>query len=159
MRLRRETPSVGLVVRFDYLWKRESQAGKVEGAKVRPCAVVVPIHSKEAGFVRVILAGITYTPPINPDGTVEIPANVKHSLGVDDERSWIVTSGANIVDWSDAGFEPVSSNSWCYGELPKSLAIKVRDGLIQHSKMKTFGTITRSSSLQSQCPHRPSTLF
>ena len=47
-------PRPGLVVRFSYLWKREADAGREEGMKDRPCAVVIAIEGKE-GHPRVIM--------------------------------------------------------------------------------------------------------
>jgi len=43
-----------LVIRFSYLWKREADAGREEGVKDRPCAVVIAIEGR-AGRPRVIV--------------------------------------------------------------------------------------------------------
>lgn len=48
------TPRPGLVIRFSYLWKREADAGREEGVKDRPCAVVIAIEGR-AGRPRVIV--------------------------------------------------------------------------------------------------------
>ena len=45
-------PQPGLVVRFSYLWKREADAGREEGVKDRPCAVVIAIEGKEGAAAR-----------------------------------------------------------------------------------------------------------
>ena len=36
-------PRPGLVIRFSYLWKPEADAGRVEGVKDRPCAIVLAV--------------------------------------------------------------------------------------------------------------------
>ena len=38
---------------------------------------------------------ITHTPPKNPEDAVEVPAVTKRRLGLDDQRSWIVTREVN----------------------------------------------------------------
>jgi len=38
------TPKPGLVIRYSYLWHRESLIGQEEGAKERPCAVVLALQ-------------------------------------------------------------------------------------------------------------------
>ena len=53
------TPRPGLVVRCIYLWKREAEAGREEGVKDRPCAVVVVVED-EAERPRVLVLPITH---------------------------------------------------------------------------------------------------
>ena len=45
-------PVPGLVVRYSYLWHREYLAGREEGQKDRPCAIVAAIRADEAGITR-----------------------------------------------------------------------------------------------------------
>lgn len=118
MILRREKPSAGLVVRFDYLWKREFDKGQDEGGKTRPCVVVVPMPNAKDGVTRVILAAITHSVPVQQEDAIEIPPTVKRALGLDQERSWIVVTEINIVDWNDAGFIPATPTTWSYGFCP-----------------------------------------
>ena len=63
-------PRPGLVVRFSYLWKREADAGREEGVKDRPCAVVIAIEGREA-HPRVIVLPVTHSPPQPPDEGIE----------------------------------------------------------------------------------------
>ena len=44
------SPQPGLVIRYSYLWRREAAAGREEGVKDRPCAVIVAV-TDEAGMV------------------------------------------------------------------------------------------------------------
>lgn len=120
-------PTVGLVIRFDYLWKDEYQRGRLEGRKDRPCAIVVAVPPDEGSAGKVIVAPITHSPPRDGDGAVEIPAKVKAHLGLDDDRSWIITTELNRVSWDDPGIVPARRESWTYGELPRALVIAVQD--------------------------------
>ncbi len=36
-------PELGLVIRYSYLWKSEHDAGRDEGSKDRPCAIVLSV--------------------------------------------------------------------------------------------------------------------
>ena len=78
-------PRPGLVVRFSYLWKREADAGREEGVKDRPCAVVIEIKG-EGGHPRVIALPITHSRPQPPDEGIELPQQTKTRLGLDGER-------------------------------------------------------------------------
>ena len=40
-------PYVGLVIRYSYLWKREFDAGREEGTKDRPCAIVMAVVDED----------------------------------------------------------------------------------------------------------------
>lgn len=118
--MRKPAPAPGLVVRYDYLWRDEAIAGRREGAKDRPCAVVVA-RVAESGDEFVLLAAITHSPPNDPDAAIEIPPRVKQHLGLDDARSWIVTSELNSVAWVDPGIVPATRTRWDYGFLPPKL--------------------------------------
>ena len=91
-------PRPGLVIRYAYLWRREARAGQEEGAKDRPCAVVLA-HKNEEGEVRVYVLPVTHSPPAGDTEAVAMPAPVKRRLGLDDEHSWIVLSEANLFTW------------------------------------------------------------
>jgi mRNA-degrading endonuclease toxin of MazEF toxin-antitoxin module len=139
----RETPVSGLVVRYDYLWDDERLLGKVEGSKDRPCAVVLALQGDSMGRQLVIVAAITHTKPQSADAGIEISAHAKRMLGLDGERSWIIVTEVNVVDWSDPGFVPVKPEQWSYGSLPKALAIQVRNSISERAKSKRLGQVNR----------------
>ena len=97
------TPQGGLVIRYDYLWLAEEREGREEGAKIRPCAIVVAVRAAAADPLRVVVCGITHTRPTDEGEEIGIPPAVKAHLGLDDKESWIVTSEVNLVDWDDPG--------------------------------------------------------
>ncbi len=105
-------PEVGLVISYSYLWSNEYQAGKVEGLKNRPCAIIL-----------VTVAPITHTPPVNLDVAIEIPTKVKEHLGLDDRSSWIILDDFNEFIWPGYDLRPVigKAGSYDYGFLPPAL--------------------------------------
>ena len=56
-------PEAGLVVRYGYLWYSEHARGQEEGAKDRPCAIILAVSDKKAGRNRVWLLPITHLAP------------------------------------------------------------------------------------------------
>ena len=87
-------PYVGLVIRYSYLWKREFDAGREEGTKDRPCAIVMAVIDED-GDKEVLVLPITHSAPTELADAIEIPAATKSRLGLDGERSWIVITEAN----------------------------------------------------------------
>lgn len=68
-------PRPGLVIRYSYLWRREADAGREEGVKDRPCAIVLAIETT-AGETTVYALPITHTPPSDPADAVECRATI-----------------------------------------------------------------------------------
>ena len=122
-------PIAGMVIRYAYLWRSEHERGLEEGAKDRPCAVLLAV-TDEAGDRKVIVLPVTHTPPRDPTLAVEIPPATKRRLGLDDARSWIVIAEANRFTWPGPDLRPMKSgeaSTVVYGELPADLFRKVRD--------------------------------
>jgi len=139
-------PRPGLVVRFSYLWKREADAGREEGVKDRPCAVVIAIEGR-AGQSRVIVLPITHSPPQPPDEGIELPHQTKTRLGLDDERSWVIVSEANDFVWPgpDLRFLPgCGPESAAYGFLPPVVFRAVRDRFLARYRHRQVGMVTRT---------------
>jgi hypothetical protein len=47
-------PQGGLVISYSYLWRRESEAGLVEGAKNRPCAIVLAVRRERPEAAMIV---------------------------------------------------------------------------------------------------------
>lgn len=122
------TPHPGLVIRYAYLWKRDYEAGREEGSKDRPCAIVMAVTDDE-GESQVLVLPITHTPPYNAADAVEIPRATKQRLGLDGERSWIVITEVNEFIWPGPDLRPFpgGEGSIGYGVLPPRLFEVVRD--------------------------------
>lgn len=122
-------PVPGMVIRYAYLWRSEFERGLEEGAKDRPCAVLLAV-TDDAGDRKVVVLPITHTPPRDLASAVEIPTATKRRLGLDDERSWIVITEANRFTWPGPDLRLMKSgdaSTVVYGELPADLFRKVRD--------------------------------
>lgn len=141
-------PQPGLVICYAYLWRREALAGQEEGAKNRPCALVLA-RKDEEGEMRVYVLPVTRSPPDEDTEAVPIPAAVKQRLGLDEERSWIVVSEANVFTWPgpDLRFVPGKGlESAAYGFLPPGLFKVVRDRFVGRARRRQAGIVPRSES-------------
>lgn len=136
--MRSPTRTRGWSFAIDCLWKSEKIKGREEESKYRPCAIVVAI-----GGSRALVCGITHSAPDSPDDGVEIPLRQRAALGLDDERQWVVTSEANIIDWDDLGIVPLGSGEWSYGELTREFAEEVRSSAITNLDQKRLTMIRR----------------
>lgn len=118
-----------MVIRYAYLWRSEHLRGLEEGAKDRPCAVLLTVAEAPSGQTVVVLP-VTHTKPRDLAHAVEIPAATKRRLGLDDQRSWIVVTEANRFTWPGPDLRPLragDADSVVYGELPGDLFRKVRE--------------------------------
>jgi len=120
-----------LVVRFGFLWSHESDAGADEGAKDRPCAIVVAVRN-ENGHLRTVVAPITHRPPDDPLDSIEIPAPVCRSLGLDPGRHWLRLDELNRFTWPGYDLRPIPGRpgEYAYGMLPAPIFEQLRRGLL-----------------------------
>ncbi|MBI3759697.1 MAG: hypothetical protein HY269_08090 [Deltaproteobacteria bacterium] len=85
----------GAVIRFPYLWARETAHGETEGRKFRPAAVGVRIP-KPKGEDVLVLFPITSQEPARERFSAEIPDMEKRRAGLDGTiRLWIVLDEYN----------------------------------------------------------------
>lgn len=132
-----------MVVRYDYLWEAEHAQGHREGAKVRPCAIVIARTLMPGAVPNVVLVPITHSPPQSGDAAIEISAAVRTQLGLDCDRQWIVLSEINIAAWDDPGFVPVSGSRWDYGLMPPSLAARINESVVKKFTARKLPTVNR----------------
>lgn len=140
-------PRSGLVIAYSYLWDSEYRAGQEEGAKDRPCAVVITARVED-GDIVVTVAPITHLPPAGPRHGVELPTDVKRRLGLDDMRSWIICTELNRFVWPGPDLRPVSRNKpgqFTYGTLPRSVMLQVFQRLIELRAQRRPVIVLRSS--------------
>lgn len=114
-------PEIGLVVRHAYLWWSEARLGREEGSKYRPCVIV---HLRINGHqeLETYICPVTHTPPEVPERAMEIPAATKKRLGLDRERSWIITTEVNRFVWPGPDLTPTPGGGFSYGLLPGAMA-------------------------------------
>lgn len=137
------TPQPGQVIRYAYLWWNEARVGREEGAKDRPCGVILTQVDLE-GRTAVYVLPITHAPPHQDEDGVEIPHATKLRLGLDSERSWIITTELNRFVWPGPDIRPTASNEYLYGYLPESLMQKVLAQVRRHSTNKTLKNVSRT---------------
>jgi len=91
--------------------------------------VVVLAIEEKADRLRVLVAPVTHSAPDAPAMAVEMPANVKRDLGLDRERSWIMTSEVNSFRWPGPDVRVVGDGTPYYGAIPDWLFLRVRESI------------------------------
>lgn len=149
-------PKPGLVIRYAYLWGREADQGAEEGSKDRPCAVVLASR-REGDETRVIVAPITHSMPDKGMAAMEIPADTKRRLGLDHERSWIITSEVNVFTWPGPDVRPVpgrTASLFSYGYLPTHTARAMIDGVNEQRRRRQLRQVQRDENPPQKPPER-----
>lgn len=138
-------PKPGLVIRYRFLWRSEHAEGATEGAKDRPCAIVVAARRGPGGDIQTIVAPITHRPPDDPDASIEIPAATCRRLGLDGGRHWLRLDELNRFAWP--GFDlrsiPGRPGRYDYGMLPPGLFQRLRDGILARQKARVARVVPR----------------
>jgi hypothetical protein len=123
-------PAAGLVIRYSFLWRRDAERGAAEGAKDRPCAIVIALK-RESGSWRAVVAPVTHTKPEKDAPAIELPVAVRIRLGLDEERQWIRYDELNAFDWPGFDLRPVpGTDKYVYGMLPRPLYEKLRSAIL-----------------------------
>lgn len=140
-------PKAGLVIRYDYLWKQEKDAGQEHGVKDRPCAIVLTYAELENGSKEVVLCAITHTPPNKGESAVQIPPAVAKQLGLDHAQSWIKTSEVNMFNWEKGriphGITPAQKDEWTFGMIPQGLGKQAFDQVQEKIRDRTLQKVRR----------------
>ena len=140
------SPHPGLVIRYSYLWKQEHEAGREEGTKDHPCAIVMAVADDE-GELEVLVLPITHTPPHNPADAIEIPIVTKNRLGLDSGRSWIAITEANAFVWPGPDLRPIQGrdeSTIAYGTLPPRFFAHVRDKFLDRDRREKSARVKRN---------------
>lgn len=128
------TPVAGLVIRYNYLWDKEKSAGYNLGSKDRPCAIVV-YHSRTNDTIFV---PITHSPPEPGQEhlSIEVPAELRHQLGLDEDHNWIRVSEVNRFEGPGVHLRALPSDParYDYGMIPPELFERIKAKL--HETMK-----------------------
>ena len=123
-------PRPGLVVRYDYLWRREAAGGRIHG-KDRPACLVAAMEGM--GSPRyVVLLPITHRAPTGDTVGIEMPPRVKAMLGLDEAPSWVIVSEHNVDSWPNGGLSEVPGHpgSFAYGFIPPGLFARIRSAFL-----------------------------
>ena len=138
-------PEVGLVIHFNYLWKREHDLARDNARYARPCAIIVAQRRQADGTVMVLVAPITDAAPRVNTAAVEIPSAVKRHLRLDDARSWVVTDEVNEFVWPGFDLQPNSAGQIAYGVLPNRLFQQIRASVIAQVEARRLGRVLRGT--------------
>lgn len=138
------TPEPGDVLSYAYLWAREAEAGREEGLKDRPTVVVLAQQQMSAGL-RLIVAPVTHSPPEHHGAAIEMPRAVKRDLGLDEDRSWIVTIEVNSFIWPGPDVRPIDGGDPLYGAIPDWLLRDVQQAIGDRAGRRRLGVTKRDS--------------
>ena len=132
------------MISYAYLWAREAAEGQDEGVKDRPVVVTVARIESE-GRTEIIVAPITHSKPETDADGLELPPSVKRVLGLDRERSWIVTRELNRFIWPgpDVRVAPGKSSPH-YDAIPERLFDQLRIAVHKHVKAGRLKVTKRS---------------
>ena len=75
---------------------------------------------------------------------IEIPPATKRRLGLDAERSWIITTEFNRFTWPGPDIRPTASGDYLYGYLPEKLMRLVLEHVKKHARDKLLKAVTRT---------------
>lgn len=145
----------GLVFRYEYVWKRQSSAGRNVGEKDRPVCCVALAVSRIDGGQRILIAPITTQPPGSTVLAIEIPIAVKSHLGLDaDRRSWIILNEANVDSWPTPDMRQVPGKPGCfeYGVLPLKMVNVMWETILPELAAKRLAVVTRDDEEDSPKP-------
>lgn len=133
---------VGALIRYAYLWADDAARGQEEGVKDRPCAVVITATDEEGARLLYVMP-VTHSQPGASDLAVELPPATKQRLGLDTERSWIVTREYNSFTWPGPDIRPDPSGEVIIGTLPATLIERAIANLRAHAIAGRVGRASR----------------
>jgi hypothetical protein len=139
-------PTPGMVIRYSYLWHSEHMRGQEEGVKDRPCAIVMTVKT-ENEQPSVVVLPITHSIPDGTTTSVEVPAEVKRRLGLDDARSWVIISEANKFSWPGPDLRPLRQgdpSSIAYGHVPYGLFETIKKAFVADIRAKRAKAVQRT---------------
>lgn len=137
-------PQPGQVIRYAYLWWNEARTGREDGTKDRPCSIVLT-RITDARTLTYVLP-ITHTPPLKEEDGVEIPQATMRRLGLDKQRSWIITTELNQFTWPGPDLRPTASGEYIYGYLPEKLMRLVLEQVKKNARDKRLKTVPRTET-------------
>jgi hypothetical protein len=86
---------------------------------------------------------VTHSQPRADDLAIELPLATKQRLGLDDERSWIVTREYNNFTWPGPDIRPDASGEVVIGALPAKLIERAIANLRAHAIAGRVGRAVR----------------
>lgn len=136
-----------MVIRYDFLWKEDEKAGRVEGRKDRPCLILGVWDHQDDDMHNVLICPITHSPPHQNQTAVEIPVRMARHLSLDDDRMWIKTHEVNTVLWLKdslpVGLVPVKRGQLIFGQMHSKLGAQAYEQVREHVRNRTLENVRR----------------
>jgi len=107
------SPEPGLVVSYRYLWRDEANAGRTEGTKTHPAAIILVQEQGLKPLVTVV--PITHSAPSGSDVAIAIPPRLASHIGLDTKPHWVIVSEANQFHWPGFDIEENRNGDYYYG--------------------------------------------
>ncbi len=136
-------PATGLVIRYNYLWTRQADAGEDSGRKARPVCVAIPVGRTGND---VVLFPITTQEPLGHIA-IEIPETERRRLKLPGgRRCWLILDEANHDQMPGSyHLEPIglSPARYAYGVLSHAFMRLVLAKLAEAIRSHKFRTVSR----------------
>ena len=135
----------GLVISYEYVWRRESLKGSETGMKNRPSCVAMTAIAPDGSPLAIIFP-ITHSQPREDQAAIEIPDRIKRQLGLDNQRSWIITSEYNLDTWPSPALREIEpqSGKFDYGTLPKVFLYRVQQSIFDEYRNQKVSIVDRT---------------
>ena len=128
-------PKPGLVIRYDYLWADEAEAGR-DTSKDRP-ACLIAASDATANPRFVVILPITHSRPRAGTAAVEIPRKVCAAIGLDGAASWVIVSEHNVEEWPNGLTAiPRRPGVFAYGFIPPGLFAQIKARFLAVAKQR-----------------------
>jgi hypothetical protein len=131
-------PSIGLVIRYNYLWAREHDRQEESERKARPTCVQI-IVAQAAGATLVALFPITSQPPQAGRTVLEIPEIDARRIGLT-TPSWIVIDEWNLDDLAKS---PHIADARPLGSLSPAFMKRVRQAAAARIRARRYRSVPR----------------
>ena len=87
-------PKTGDVWRYDYLWRRQFEAGESEGRKAHPVSLIAVMTDRD-GKTNLFILPITSSSPPPDRLALEVPEIERRRAGPDDMPLWVILDEYN----------------------------------------------------------------
>jgi hypothetical protein len=136
-------PEPGLVIQFNYLWRREHDEGRDNARYPRPCAIILSLDRAGDGEITVLVAAITHANPREGAAAIPMPPAVKRHLGLDEAQSWVIVDEVNEFIWPGHDLALNAKGELAYGFIPRAFYERIRIGVLAAAAEGRLGRVRR----------------
>jgi hypothetical protein len=139
----KQLPQPGQVIRYADLWWNEARLALEQGAKDRPCGIVLT-RLTNAGHVVAYVLPITHTALLKDEAGIEIPLATQRRLELDAERHGSLPQSSIGSPGPVLTSGPPASGEYLYGYLPEKLMGLVLDQVRMHARNQRLKMVRRT---------------